>query len=114
MKTIVEQVAETTDEIISAFTRLRDRVEELRRRYVSVRDGTPRKIILKMQLDSADERMAKQTHQVVLLCYRWGMESDKISARTGVDVQMVRDILEKNPDQRRLTTSTEGRNEVVV
>lgn len=114
MKTIVGQAAEMTDEVISAFSRLRGRVEELRRRHDLIPAGTPRKGILKIQLDAADERMAERVPQVVLLCYRWGMEAGKISARIGVDFQTVREILEKNPDQRRLTTLAGDDNEVSV
>lgn len=114
MKTVIEQTVETVDAVVSAFTHLTARVEELRRRYTTIPDGVPRKTILKIQLDSAEERLASKVPDVVLLCYKLGLEADRISARLRLDIQTVQDVLAKHPDQRRVTMLTGGSNEVVV
>lgn len=114
MKTVIEQTVETVDAVVSAFTHLTARVEELRHRYTTIPDGVPRKTIFKIQLESAEERLASKVHDVVLLCYKLGMEPDRISARLRLDIQVVRDVLAKNPGQRRVTSLTGGNNEVAV
>ncbi len=114
MKTVIEQVAETADTVISSFTHLTTRVEELRYRYTTIPDGLPRKAIFKIQLDSAEERLVSKVPDVVLLCYKLGMEADRISARLRLDIQIVQDVLAKNPGQRRVTSLTGGSNEVAV
>lgn len=114
MKTVIEQAAESVDAVVSSFTHLTTRVEELRYRYTTIPDGIPRKAIFKIQLDSAEERLASKVTDVVLLCYKLGMEADRISARLRLDIQTVQDVLAKNPGQRRVTTLVGGSDEVAV
>lgn len=103
-----EKAIEVTGEVITSFTRLRERTKEMERRYETIPPNQPRKTVFKLMLDDSKQRLGIQQEKVILLCYRWGMDAGQIAARIGVTEVEVNGVIAKNPDCRRLGAGMPG------